>query len=83
MAKLLRDKAITRDQFEELVSKYIGSPLEFTDPATGQKVVFTKGTAQRINSLLLKDQSLIDRYRASIARAAEDRYQALIKILSR
>jgi hypothetical protein len=46
-------------------------------------VVFTKDTAQRINSLLLKDQSLIDKYRASIARAAEDRYQALIKILSK
>jgi ABC-type Fe3+ transport system substrate-binding protein len=83
VAKLLRDKAITRDQFNELASKYIGSPLEFTDPVTGQKVVFTKDTAQRINSLLLKDQSLIDKYRASIARAAEDRYQALIKILSK
>ena len=83
VAKLLRDKAITRDQFEELASKYIGSPLEFTDPVTGRKVVFTKDTAQRINSLLLRDQSLIDKYRASIARAAEDRYQALIKILSR
>jgi hypothetical protein len=46
-------------------------------------VVFTKDTAQRINSLLLKDQSLIDKYRAFIARAAEDRYQALIKILSK
>ena len=31
----------------------------------------------------VKDQSLIDKYRASIARAAEDRYQALIKILSK
>jgi hypothetical protein len=46
-------------------------------------VVFTKDTAQRINSLLFKDQSLIDKYRASIARAAEDRYQALIKIFSK
>ncbi|MDT7889957.1 MAG: ABC transporter substrate-binding protein [Desulfurococcales archaeon] len=82
VAKLLRDKTLTRDQFEDLAAKYIGNPLELIDPVTGMKIAFTKEAAQKINSVLVKDQSLIDKYRAAIARAAEDRYQALIKILS-
>lgn len=82
VAKLLRDKTITMERFQELAAKYIGSPLEFTDPVSGQKIVFTKENAQRINTLLFKDQSLIDTYRAAIARAAENRYQELLKLLS-
>ena len=81
VAKLLRDKTITREKFQELATKYIGSLLEFVDPVSGQKIVFTKENAQKINALL-KDQSLIDTYRAAIAKAAESRYQELLKILS-
>jgi ABC-type Fe3+ transport system substrate-binding protein len=82
VAKLLRDKTITREKFQELASKYIGGLLEFIDPVSGQKIVFTKENAQRINSILLKDQNLIDTYRAAIAKAAESRYQELLKILA-
>ncbi len=82
VAKLLRDRTITRDQFDQLALKYIGSPLEFIDPVSGQKTVFTKENAQRINSLLMKDLKLVDSYRAAIAKAAESRYQELLKILS-
>jgi len=82
VAKLLRDRSISREQFEELAARYIGGLLEFVDPVSGQRVVFTKDNAVKINDLLSKDPSLVDRYRAAIARAAEDRYQALIRYLA-
>jgi ABC-type Fe3+ transport system substrate-binding protein len=82
VAKLLKDKTISRERFEELASKYIGSPLEFTDPVSGERIIFTKEAAQRINQMLVKDPGLYDKYRSAIARAAEDRYRALLSILT-
>lgn len=80
LSKYLVEKKIDREAFEGLARTYIGSPLEFVDPLTGSRAVFTPELAKRINPLL-SDSRIYDSYKAAISKAAIDRYRALISFL--
>lgn len=80
VSKYLVEKKIDRNRFDELARRYIGSPLEFIDPLTGSKVVFTIDLAKKINPSL-SDPRVYDSYKAAISKAAVERYRALYNYL--
>ena len=73
------DETITHEQFLELANE-LGDPLsiEFTDPETGDNVVFTEEYAQSINERISTDAEFKDQLRNSWREGAIERYNQVL-----
>ena len=83
LASLYLDGYISREEFIEYARK-LGSPLEYIDPYTNEKVVFTMEEAIKVNEKLRDVANFPDavaRYTAAWNEAAVNRYESLIKEL--
>ncbi len=66
---------------DETLQNYVrklGEPLEYVDPVTGERVVFTLEDAKRVTSLLREDPGLRDAYIKAWREAAIERYESLL-----
>jgi ABC-type Fe3+ transport system substrate-binding protein len=72
---------ITQEKFNELVG-IMTRPIEFTDPETGQKVVWSQDVAIRLNTLYLSGKTtILDGLMKEWRAGAEERYRAVIQAL--
>ncbi|MCE4599641.1 MAG: ABC transporter substrate-binding protein [Desulfurococcales archaeon] len=83
LVKLYNDGYISKEEFREY-SKKLGSPLKYTDPYTGEEVVFTLENAIKVTKKL-KDPKIMaeatTKYSVSWREAATNRYQAILSEL--
>lgn len=72
--------AITREEFGEYV-KLLTAPLNFTDPATNEEVVFTESYAISICPKFISDPSFRDALITAWKKAAISKYENILKEL--
>ena len=83
LASLYLEGYISKEEFVEYARK-LGSPLEYVDPYTNEKVRFTMEEAIRVNEKLRDVANFPDavaRYTAAWNEAAVSRYESLMKEL--
>jgi ABC-type Fe3+ transport system substrate-binding protein len=72
---------ISQRQFEELW-RFLGAPVNYTDPATGQVKTFTYQEAVAINSKVASDPAYRDRLYQAWREAASRKYQQVKTLLN-
>ncbi len=76
------DKSIDRNTFEKLKNK-LTELIEYKDPVTGEKRIFTLEDAIRVNEILRKDPQIREAYMNAWREAAKTKYLEVLAALGK